>query len=848
MRATVDRRSVERRSVACLLPSYATMPHPIVSAAARRSLALLVVLLTAERAPAQIQITGVISDATTGPLLADVTYEAVGTLFVLEGAVLTVEPGVELQFRPGVAFDVRGTLLVEGTAMSPVLFTSSNGVPGSWLEVAFSQTAGDSVLEHLTVEHFGLAGRDGIAVAADITLADCVLRDAPTSGVRIGQGSPVIQDCHFQGLGEYPVEQVAIGLLPGFSDNTALGCALGDRLQITDGGVSEDLTITTQNLIGGVLAMSAALSVSSNTTLTLEPGVIVKFESSGADVSGTLDVNGTRSEPVIFTSIGDDADGGDTAGDGPTSGAPGDWPGVRFLNGSGASTCDFLEIRNFAGTGIDLEGAPVRLSDCTIRAGTGLCLDLSSLALPTIERCAFEDGGDVAVSGVPLDAVPGFLDNTASGNQLGDYLEVTNIALTASATIGPRNALNGVVGIGGPLIVASGQTLAFEAGLTIKSPGSLSVTVDGTLHMLGTAAEPVVVTSLEDDEWGGDSNADGPATQPGPDAWQSLQLRDGSTSVLRHVLLRYGNSAGNNQQLCRVDSANADLQYVRAEHCALDGFVLERVGSADRLIAFDCGRDGFVVKGPDLDLVDHVTAVACASNGIRADEFTGTLQNAIAWSNAGGNYSGFTVEPIWSNGDATFSAANGNIDLDPLFVDEPAGDLRLSFLSPCVDTGNPTSPPDADGSRTDMGALPLDHCQPATYCTGKLNSEGCVPFVGSNGTPSLTDPLPFEITGTDVVTNKVGVLIWTTVGRAAIPFNGGTLCILPPFRRTPIQFTGGTAPCTGSFAFDFNALIQSGTDALLVLGAVIDAQYLYRDPQSSFGLGLTDAIEFGVCP
>ena len=31
----------------------------------------------------------------------------------------------------------------------------------------------------------------------------------------------------------------------------------------------------------------------------------------------------------------------------------------------------------------------------------------------------------IAVDSVPLDAVPGFTDNTASGNSLGDYIEIT---------------------------------------------------------------------------------------------------------------------------------------------------------------------------------------------------------------------------------------------------------------------------------------------------------------------------------------------------------------------------------------------------------------------------------------
>jgi hypothetical protein len=50
----------------------------------------------------------------------------------------------------------------------------------------------------------------------------------------------------------------------------------------------------------------------------------------------------------------------------------------------------------------------------------------------------------------------------------------------------------------------------------------------------------------------------------------------------------------------------------------------------------------------------------------------------------------------------------GNLNADPLFWDEPAGDLHLQALSPCIDAGNPASPLDPDGSRADMGAYPFD--------------------------------------------------------------------------------------------------------------------------------------------
>ena len=48
----------------------------------------------------------------------------------------------------------------------------------------------------------------------------------------------------------------------------------------------------------------------------------------------------------------------------------------------------------------------------------------------------------------------------------------------------------------------------------------------------------------------------------------------------------------------------------------------------------------------------------------------------------------------------------GNTGLPTLLENQPARRLAPLYASPCRDSGNPASPNDADGSRTDMGALP----------------------------------------------------------------------------------------------------------------------------------------------
>jgi hypothetical protein len=157
------------------------------------------------------------------------------------------------------------------------------------------------------------------------------------------------------------------------------------------------------------------------------------------------------------------------------------------------------------------------------------------------------------------------------------------------------------------------------------------------------------------------------------------------------------------------------------------------------------------------------------------------------------------------------------------------------------------------------GGLEVDHLQfelpcgastGSIYCTAKTNSLGCLPQIGYAGCPSASSASPFDITCTQVISNKSGLLFYGYAAGGA-PFQGGFLCVQPPTRRTAIQSSGGSPPpntCTGQFAFDMNALIQSGTDNNLVAGASVYAQYWYRDPAAASTTGLSNGLGFSVGP
>ena len=77
--------------------------------------------------------------------------------------------------------------------------------------------------------------------------------------------------------------------------------------------------------------VSNSVTVASGATLTLKPGTILKFATGcSLTVNGTLDAQGTRAAPIIFTSLKDDEHGGDTNGDGDkTYAQAGDWAAIN---------------------------------------------------------------------------------------------------------------------------------------------------------------------------------------------------------------------------------------------------------------------------------------------------------------------------------------------------------------------------------------------------------------------------------------------------------------------------------------------------------------------------------------
>lgn len=295
--------------------------------------------------------------------------------------------------------------------------------------------------------------------------------------------------------------------------------------------------------------------------------------------------------------------------------------------------------------------------------------------------------------------------------------------------------------------------------------------------------------------------------------------------------------------------------------CSEDGQIVAFEGWGSNLVPGDTNGVGDIFVR---DLINGTTTrVSVSSSGVEAnDRSTGTALSGdgrfVAFSSlatnlvpgdTNGKWDAFVYDRFTSQLQRVSVAGNGV---------QASGDSHHPSLSRnafdvVFQSDAPNLVPNDNNNTMDAFLLRGHHRQPTGYCTGMLNSQGCAPTISSLGIPTTSLPQGFLLTAQQVLNQKAGLLIYSTAGPAAAPFGGGTLCLLAPVRRTPGLNSGGSTSgvdCTGTFSFDFNAWIATGSDPALIAGAGVWAQYWSRDPGFAppYNSNLTDARAFVLAP
>src|SRR5262249_44868100 len=139
----------------------------------------------------------------------EVVYWRDGDNVVPAGKALTVGPGQVIKSVFGVLF-VDGTLLAQGTAAQPIVFTddtddtqndtnndgaASSPTPGSWtrIEIRADSTQPESVMDHVEVRYGGLFSTGQVTVTnSRLDLSNSTISNSSSDGLRIVASNPKV--------------------------------------------------------------------------------------------------------------------------------------------------------------------------------------------------------------------------------------------------------------------------------------------------------------------------------------------------------------------------------------------------------------------------------------------------------------------------------------------------------------------------------------------------------------------------------------------------------------------------------------------------------------------------------
>jgi hypothetical protein len=774
----------------------------------------------------QTELSGVIHDGLGGPLLTGQTYEVTANLTVPAGQTLTVEAGVTVLFNGSLSMNVFGMLDVNGVADDRVTFTSvtdvsGSPVPGDWRGVML-ESGGVVEMAFTDMRYGGNASHALVFVSAvssgtTVSLESCSLSDCQVSGLDLGSqsfNSLSVVDCTFDDNGEFGVARASLDLLPSFSNNTAIGNSSGDYIEMRNGllPAGTDLVVTLDQLLNEILVMNESITVPVTSSLTLPAGLVLKLVGARSIiVGGTLTAVGLPLSPIVITSIHDDAVAGDTNKDGAaTTAAPGDWRNV-VAQANSTVQLERVELA-FGGdassslVAVSGDGSSLTLTECVLRdsGNDGLDLALKTFSSLSVSGCRIDDNGELAVARASLVDLPGFSSNTASGNADGDYMAVDegDLPPTTDLVVTLDELINDILVLTSGITIPATSSLTLPAGLVVKLGASDSVLVDGALEVAGSPELPVVFTSIKDDEVAGDTNKDAALTTPAAGNWRGFRANAGGSLDVRHTVLRYGGGSSSGSVNATASAAQVDLRAVRVEHGSNDGFVLHHADSVSDCVAWDCAQDGFALEAGSFDLA-RCTAVANGRFGVNKDAgHAGHVISTVCWDNATDNTSGLVSGDLLNSlGDPLLAGTDGNVHTDPLFVDEQAGDLRLTSTSICVDNGDPSDQPSGldlagfprflDGTlngnrRVDMGAYEFDNIEISVAGTP---SPGSTINLVMDGTPGMTTWVFLGVATFALPFKRFGLLM-VDISQPSVLFNSLPLPTSLPL-AIPLDFPVG---------------------------------------------------------
>ncbi|MCK5822195.1 MAG: lamin tail domain-containing protein, partial [Bacteroidales bacterium] len=167
----------------------------------------------------------------------------------------------------------------------------------------------------------------------------------------------------------------------------------------------------------------------------------------------------------------------------------------------------------------------------------------------------------------------------------------------------------------------------------------------------------------------------------------AVDLYDGAS-----MMLSGGNIRGVGDKAISVTESDFDISYTLIQK------------SDEGLVA----KENAVIIADHLTLFENNTSLHAYTNNAALGHGQIDIDNSIVVGSVDDDLTvadGSAINVTYTISDRILHPGVGNILGNPLLVNPSGGDFALLPASPAIDAGNPSSPLDADGSRTDLGAF-----------------------------------------------------------------------------------------------------------------------------------------------
>lgn len=336
------------------------------------------------------------------------------TIEIKSSGSLTISPGVTVQFTNGEAgiLASEGYLNAVGTADKPIVFQGKNGIKGEWKGIYIFSNNSSNILNNVTIKDAGSEAWDYDLMPAGLTLANydgtarasllnSKLQNNSGYGMYLRDFNENIFEFSNNTIdnnSSYPI-RLFFDQLGKLDVNTDYGKTNGNNFIDLNGSQSINTALTIKKLNVPYFVNDYFNYFDFKQTVTINAGVTMVMEADYLiEVSGTMIVQGTSTNPVTFKGLNENTKG--------------TWRGIVLRNNNNNS---------FTNTIFDGGGS----STISYAAKANLCIGetLGSIGKATLTNCTFKnsDGYGYAKKSTATVTESGstFTNNT-SGN-IGSY-------------------------------------------------------------------------------------------------------------------------------------------------------------------------------------------------------------------------------------------------------------------------------------------------------------------------------------------------------------------------------------------------------------------------------------------